>query len=305
MIASTYTIQSFDNRADWLAARRTMIGASETAGIFGVGYANQSPITIWNSKVGGPEQEIEPAALKRMNLGTRMEPVIAEMFAEETKLPGRDPGLVIVRHPEIDWLGASLDREAWVEEGGWVPAEIKNVNGRFRQDWNANEEPPMKYMVQLQHQLAVTGAPFGFLVGLIGGDELVWRMIERNARFIEKMIARLRDFWGYVQRREMPPVDGSEATKAMLGLIYPKDSGDEVSLPPEATEWDRELIEVKESIKSLEGQKTELENKLRAAIGNASAGILPFGGAYTWRWQQRAEHVVKASEFRVLRRSNK
>lgn len=313
--------ETHETREEWIDARRTGIGASESPGIFGVGYEQQSPITIWSSKIGGPEVEFDAAALKRMNRGKKMEPIIADEFADEVGFPVVDPGeFTVYRSAEHPWLFATLDRFCIHPEFGPIPVEIKNVNGRFRGDWDEEEEPPLKYVVQCQHQMAVTGTSHCYLVGLVGGDELVIRLLERNQRFIDAMVIKLREFWGYVERREMPPVDESEATRAMLGLIYPHDTGDEVSLPPDATEWDHELTDVKEKIKSLDSRKTLLENQLRAAIGNASVGRLPFGGGYSWKQQTRSgidakmlrdrypeAATVCATEtsFRVLRRSSK
>lgn len=305
-------------REGWLAARKSMIGASESAAIFGVGYANQSPITVWNSKTGGPELEIEPAALKRMDRGRKLEPIIAAEFADETGLIVEDPGdFTIFRHPELDWLGATLDRIVIHDDYGPMPVEIKSVNGRFRNDWNEDDEPPLKYMVQVQHQMAVTGASHAYLVGLIGGDELVIRLIERNQRFIDAMLARLAEFWQYVLARTMPPVDESEATRAMLGLIYPRDTGEEITLPDDFIELDRELLDVKEQIKTLETREKAIENRIKAAIGDATRGVLPVG-SYTWKQQNRttidaellrselpeiADQFSKTTSFRVLRRS--
>jgi len=290
----------------WLDARRSMIGASESAAIFGVGYKSSSPITIWNSKVGGPSLEFDEPTLKRMNRGKRLEPFIAGEFSDETGILVEDPGdYAIYRSNDKPWMGASIDRVAVHPEFGPIPLELKAVNGRFRSEWD-DEEPPLKYVVQCQHQMYVTGTDHCYLVGWIGGDELAVRLLERDDKFLSAMLPVLEAFWRHVEDRTMPPVDDSEATKAILGMIYPRDDGDEVSLPIEAAEWDRELLEVKDSLKQLESRKTLLENQLRAAIGEASKGVLPGGGGgYSWKKQFRAEHVVAASEFRVLRRTNK
>lgn len=313
--------EPWESEADWLEARKSGIGASEVSAIFGVGYANQSPITVWNSKVGGPQPEIPAEQLRRMARGKKLEPVIASEFEAETGLIAVDPGdYTIFRSSEYPWLFATLDRFTVHPDHGPIPVELKAVHGRFHAEWDIEEEPPLKFNVQTQTQMAVTGASHCYLVGLVGGDEVVVRLVERNQRFIDAMIARLTEFWGFVLRREMPPVDESEATKTILGLIYPRDLGHEVSLPVNAVEWDRELIEVKESIKALEARKDGLENQLRAAIGNATRGCLVVGGSYTLKQQTRttidAERLrsqfpeaaavcSRESSFRVLRRSNK
>lgn len=309
-----------DTREQWLETRKTGIGASEVASIFGVGYASSSPITVWAEKTGAAKQEFDEATLKRMERGRRLEPYIAAEFSEETGLETIDPGdFTIYRSDRYEWLFATLDRWCNHPEYGTIPVELKAVNGRFRGDWDEEQEPPLKYMVQCQTQMAVTGASHCYLVGLVGGDELVIRLIERNQRFIETMYGRLKEFWSYVVRKEMPPVDASEATRAMLGLIYPHDSGSEVSLPDDFIELDRELLELKDQRKQVETKIDGIENRIKAAIGEATRGCLP-SGSYSWREQSRtgidldllrslyphaATECEKVSCFRVLRRSNR
>jgi putative phage-type endonuclease len=313
-------VDRYDSETEWLEARRSGIGASEVASIFGVGYKTQSPVTIWASKTGIAESEIDEETKKLFRRGHRMETVIALEFEDETGLVCVDPGqFAIYRHPTIDWLFSTLDRFTVHSEFGPVPVELKNVNGRFRGEWDIDQDPPLKFVVQCQTQMAVTGASHCYLVGLIGGDELVIRLIERNQRFIDAMVKKLEQFWAFVERREMPPVDESEATKAMLGLIYPRDTGDEISLPDEFVELDRELVDLKESIKTLETRRDGIENLIKANIGDATRGVLPVG-SYSWKAQTRTsvdseklaqiapevyEECLKVSSFRVLRRAGK
>lgn len=313
--------EQHDSEIEWLAARKSGIGASEVASIFGCGYKTSSIITVWADKIEAARQEIDEETQEMFDVGHEMEPFIARRFEKRTGLKTHDPGrFTIYRHPTIPWLFSSLDRFVVHDEFGPVPCELKHVNGRFRHEWKDGDDPALKFNVQCQTQMEVTGTNHCYLAGWIGGDTLSVHLIERNQRFIDTMLPKLSEFWGYVERREMPPVDESEATKAMLGLIYPHDTGDEVSLPPDATEWDHELTDVKEKIKSLESRKTLLENQLRAAIGNASAGRLPFGGGYSWKQQTRdgidaamlrrqypeaATVCATETSFRVLRRSSK
>ncbi len=314
--------ERYATEPEWLEARKSGIGASEVASIFGCGYANTSPITVWAGKIGGPQIELDAAALRRMRRGKKMEPIIASEFEDETGLVAVDPnfgGYAIFRSSETPWLFATLDRFTIHPEHGPIPVELKAVRWQFHGEWDQECEPPLKFQVQCQSQMYATGTSRCYLVGLIGGDEPVIRLIERNQRFIDAMIVRLAEFWGYVERREMPPVDESEATRAILGMIYPSDTGAEISLPEEFVEMDRELLEIKDQIKTLETRKDGIENRIKAAIGDATKGVLPVG-SYTWKEQSRttidaellraelpdiAEQFSKTSSFRVLRRSNK
>lgn len=296
-------VDEYPDRESWLQARRLLIGASDTAGIFGVGYSDQSPITIFDSKINPPRETTDPAKLKRFKIGRLMEPALRAVFSEETGLPCASPGdFAIHRHRDLPWLGASLDAFTRHDEYGYCPVELKNVSNFAREEWD-DDEPPLKFNVQLQHQLAVTGASHGFLLGLIGGNEPVVKTIERSQRFIDNMLARLEEFWGYVERRELPPVDTSIATAKLLGKLFPEDTGGTVFLDAEAKDWIDDIEGSKETIKTAEAVKTAAENQLKAAMKDNSFAELPDGRRYSWKTQSRKGYYVEPTSFRVLRRA--
>lgn len=89
----------------WLDARRAMIGASEMAAVLGIS-PHASPFSLWWSKQEGWDVE----QTFSMRVGHFLEPVIAELFAEDR------PDLLVCRaigslwrHPEVDWLGCTPD----------------------------------------------------------------------------------------------------------------------------------------------------------------------------------------------------
>ena len=88
-----------------------------------------------------------------------------------------------------------------------------------------------------------------------------------------------------------------------LHRIFQRESSDlVVELPMEVQQWAERLDSVKGQAKLLHDEQQLLENRIKAAMGEASRGLLPDGTAFTWKVQQRAEHVVAASECRILRR---
>jgi len=296
---------SYENEAEWRDARRLAIGASDTAGIFGMGYVSQSIVTVWSSKTGGPEVEFPPDVKKRVERGKRMEGIISDEVADDLKIPIYDPGdYTIFYHPTFPWLAATLDRIA-LEDDEAVPVEFKYNDAYLKKAWKG-DEPILKYEIQCQHQMAVTGARYCYLAGLVGGNELFVKKIKRDNAFIAAMILKLSEFWGYVNRMEVPPIDGSEATSDWLRVAYPKQERKSIVLPEEAIEWDRRLLEVQEDIKRLKTEEASLKNKLKFAIGDAEEGILPFAvGSYSYLTEERKECVTAAHTRRVLRRSGK
>ena len=290
------------NESEWLEMRRSGIGASDTASIFGAGYAESSPITVWESKTGEP-RGVSPAMQRIFDRSHRMESVIAAEFVAETGFEIVDPGeYTIFRSKDERYqnLFATLDRVVLDPDHGPIPLELKNIHGRNWAEYE-DDEAPLKHQIQCQHQMAVTGAEFAVLACLIGGADLKIFLIERNERFIETMVSQLDAFVALVESKTLPPVDKSEATAKALARIYPADDTTSIDLPPVADQWAEHLATAKEELKAAKKRVVGIENEIKAAIGEATRGNIPSGGGFTWKQQTRKSYVVEESTYRVLR----
>ena len=139
---------------------------------------------------------------------------------------------------------------------------------------------------------------------LLGGNKFVWRIVERDDKFIAVLIRQCKEFWRRVVERDPPPADGDERTKRALFAMHPDDNGDTVALPAEVYEsMADEIASLDAAISLAETRKTELQNKIRAALGDATYGVLPDGSGWSWKTQDRAAYEVQASKSRVLRRT--
>jgi putative phage-type endonuclease len=295
------------DRHSWLNERRKLIGASDAASILGEGY--KSPLEVWCDKSGLPTADDEPS--DALEIGNIIQPAIAEIARRKTGLViVEEPPHVIRRHPRLDFMGCSLDGVAakntpdtWgddliVDTG---IAELKNVGAYNARDWQP--APPLKFQIQAQHQMAVTGLGWGLVFGLVGGNKPVWHIVLRNDPFIAALEKACEEFWRRVVEKDPPPPDGSESARRALAALYPLDNGDAIALPEEAEIWAAELDSLKEEISERKEQEKIIEQKIRAAIKDASAGTLPDGSGYTLRTQTRPAHEVQAASFRVLRRT--
>lgn len=288
-------------REAWLRERAKGLGASDAPIVLG-----QSPwcdpLMLYLRKRGmAPELEESEA----MRWGNILEPIVAREFRSATGRkvvnPGGSAGKVIFvseRHP---FALATLDRIQHDEhKPGPGVLELKTTSGFRADDWD--DQPPLHYQIQVQHQLAVTGFQWGSLAVLIGGNKFRWFDVARNDRFIDAMLAKEAAFWHHVQAGQPPEPDGSASSAKALELLYPTDDGETVALPPEAVEWDRRIEEIRTQAKALEEEERALKDRIKAAIGGASYGALPGGGRYSWKTIERAAHEVKASSFRQLKR---
>lgn len=312
------TLEKHQTREEWLAARLTGIGGSDAAALMGVSPF-KSCLQVWAEKrgIGEPIAETE-----RMRWGHRHEPTIAAAFLEE------NPGAALIDHGDFTiarntahpYLYATLDREVRLP-GRATPGvfEIKTTDARYARDWE--DSVPRAYWVQVQHQMLVTGAGWGVLAVLIGGNDFRHFEIERDDAFCAELAARAATFWQQVESGEQPG-DVGPNDAAVIAALYPHEQADKyVPLPPVAAQWDAELRQVKEQLGELEGEKKRLENELKLALGDAEGGTLPDGTQYTLKAQSRAGSLrvipeyatrlsdagidykeTKASTFRVLRR---
>lgn len=285
-----------EGRAAWLAERRTGIGASESAAILGLSpYA--TPYSVWAVKTGrAPE-----ATGERLRAGLALEPYLRERYTLGTGRALAYWPYDLRRHPDHPWLLATLDATTVDEDGEQMLVEIKTTEDR---DAWSGEVPPW-VRVQVQHQLLVTGMSRADVIVAIGLHTVRVDRIEADERFQAAMLRTLSSFWRHVVDDIPPPIDTHEATSRALTRSRVVDDAPPAVLPPESAEWDAELTRVKAEIKALEERRTSLENSIKAAIGDAPAGLLPTGGRYTFGQQTRSEVTIPASSFRVLRRSNK
>ncbi|MES3674408.1 YqaJ viral recombinase family protein [Halomonas elongata] len=284
----------------WLELRTLGIGASEAASAVGASE-HRTPYEIAERKLGMVDDEPEARYRRRqkMEMGHVMEPVTAARFAEFTGLNVQNHNWMQA-HPDHPFMLANIDRRIvgvtdaqanWLEllmgraVSGPGVAELKNVE--FAKGWgkpdNVNStgglctsgEVPEDYYIQIQHQLAVTGYEWAFLVVTIAGWETRWYPIPRDEELIEDLTALEGDLWATIQRGELPEID-VEHPKAIdiLKRRYPGTDGSMVNLA-ELDHWRKVEQEAKAEIKKLETTARVARAHLLAGMGNAA--VATFG----------------------------
>lgn len=302
-------------RRAWLEARRTMVGASDSPSILGIGYSGSSPMSVWASKVE-PVDDNESETPERFEIGLALESTILDLYRRRS---GRNvvktTGYELRRHGEHSHIGASLDGiviDPEVDPAIAIPAEIKNVGSHNASEWGRcpactfnplrryNPKPadrddpgcelcagigritPARFLVQVQHQMLVTGAPYGILIALIGGSELVSRVIQRDEAFIEALVARLAEFWQSVEAKDPPPADGSEAAVRVLNRLYPQSRDVCVQLNDRIGAAVAQLHGCRKRIKSLEDDKRQAESMIKEAMRSAKYAMTSDGSVVRW-----------------------
>lgn len=284
---SAYTeIVAYDApREEWLAARQTGIGSSDMAGV--LGQSNwQSPYSVWFSKVG---TIIDEAPSEQMLWGIRLEPVICEAWWEKTGVPIKRVGLC--RNAERPWQIATPDR--LTGDGGLL--ETKNVNAFNADEWDG-DTIPLKYLIQVTHQMDTLGVNHGYLAVLIGGAELLTFEVTPDPSIVGVIRERGAAFWELVKAQTPPETDGSDATTKALKARWVPSDGEVAVLDPswlERIDW---RVHHKAEIAENEAACKETENALRAALGSATHAVINGAVVATWRPRKDGTRVLKITD---------
>ena len=297
-------VHEFQNESSWLEKRKNGIGGSEVAVALGISPF-KDPLTLYLQKKGEVERDEET---ERMYCGKKLEPVIADMFAEKTGLPLFDPGrFTLAEHREDPRLIATIDRRIISDDNSSRDGilEIKNID-----HWNTSwgDMVPIYYQIQVQHQMGVMGLEWAKVAAFVGGNNLRIFDMQFDERVWKKIQTGVNEFFQRLQNNDPPPADGSESSMKALEILYPADCGETVVLPAEFEAMDDRRQEIKEGAKrynkggDLYKEMRAIEGKIKAAIGGNRVGLMRNGASYSWGRVNKKGYEVKAMSYRQLRR---
>lgn len=255
------------SRQDWLELRKSGIGGSDAASILGFNKW-KSAFQLYIEKTSDFVEEIDNEFIYWGNV---LEDVVATEFARRTGKKVRRRNQML-RHDDYPFMTANLDR---VVVGERAILECKTTSQYNKEAWEG-DNVPAAYICQVQHYLAVTGYDKAYIAVLIGGNNFVWKEIERDDEFIELMIEHEKNFWeNHVIANVPPAIDGSPSASEFLSKMFPKDDGSAMMLDSQMAT----IIEAIESLKAEEAtlatQRKEYENQLKLTLGDAAEGHTP------------------------------
>jgi len=224
-------VKQFDaeqNTQAWLAERRKYMGSSDAPAAMGMSrYRSPVDVAVDKRQARTANHHPEPETPEQRR-GHVLEPVVARLYEDETGRQLHETKSYV--HAVHDWMAASPDR---VVDSSLL-VEIKTHNRWMRDQYGeqATDAVPEYEFVQVQHQMAVTGAErvdvavlFGESQALLvladmvadGGVSLdfaatvarqmefgIWTVL-RDDEFIADLIAAEREFWTrYVLGDEWP-----------------------------------------------------------------------------------------------------
>lgn len=190
---------------DQIANRKLWVGASD-AGKIVRGELYQ----LWLEKTGAsePKAVMSPWARALRHVTEELQMDWLDEFG------GRDPNGVLVVPPGlVDRRGMQIISEQYPFMGctidGWIGAP---VNAKHLSPWSGKKDglsvrqwALREYVPQITHEAIVTGALSGWISLMSGENEPELLRVDVDPWFAEELVAKEREFWGYVQRNEPPP----------------------------------------------------------------------------------------------------
>jgi len=235
---------------EWLAHRKKHIGASDAPIILGTSPWS-TPLKLWQEKLGLSEGPAENFAMRR---GSEMEPVARRAFEIEHDI---EVFPKVVYHDTEAFMMASLDG---VSLDGKLAVEIKCPGAKAHAEALSGKVPE-HYNAQLQHQLACLGLNKIWYYSF-DGENGVSIEVQRDEKFIKKMIIEERKFWNCVVTHTAPALSNRDYSDC--------EDPRGVDLFHRIEELVEERRSHQEEVDSIDSEITSLKEELVAIAGDNS-----------------------------------
>lgn len=285
----------------WLELRKRDVTASQVGALFGQHpYLTIAGLHAIKCGIEMPGPDPESDIIRR---GHALEPIVA---GEVAKLR---PDWIITRAREYlrdkpARLGATPDYYYTGPAGRRGILQCKTVGAsKFREEWE--DGPPLWIILQLAQEMMLDDAEEG-AIGVLVISEWTFQCfvfeIARNANAERRLRKAAAKFWKSLDAGEVPTLDYARDGD-LIDLMYPTAKPGNV-LDLTANNRIRELLDQRELQKTLkkeaESAEQEIENEIKALIGDYESAIVP-DWRVSWKSQHRNAYSVEATDFRVLR----
>ena len=273
-------------REQWLEVRQGGIGSSDAAAAVGLN-PYKSPLQLWLEKTrrdaavpntdprDDPQHESSP-----LYWGILLEPIVAAHYTRRTGHRVRRINAVL-QHPDYPWMRANIDREVMgTPDVQLLECKTAGLQG----SWLWRDGVPEYVQLQVQHQLAVTGKQAADVAVLLGGQELQIYRIDRDEALIEHLIRLEQTFWGYVERDQPPPADGSDSADRALRILYPRDNGTTLDLKNDLvmSAVFSDLLAVRQTLATQTALEAQLKQSIQQRMGDATKAVFD-NGEVSWK----------------------
>lgn len=306
-----YTRERYSNEIDWLNQRLTGIGSSDAGALIGFNL-NRGRYSVWVNKTTEPEK---PDHSDDMALwGHLSESACAKMFmmrAKITDLELQDPGeYTIFRRKDNPTHYCTPDRllmekvrrasttELEMELVPRAVVECKNAYYDQARIWQ--REVPANYIAQINWQMYVMDLGTAYVACWLDCGKFVWHRVRRHQRLIDRMIKAADEFWETNVKGNQPPAaDATAATSRALARKYADPTPTLFELPEEFDSFGTAYDELCGEASRIDKEKTEMQNRLKAAMGNNELALLKDGSGFAWKGSNGSRRFSRKKKVRV------
>lgn len=245
---------------EWHEARKTRVGASEVATLFGRN-PYETTATMWARKKGLiPPVEVTEA----MDRGNELEDGVARLFAKKYGIP-------VVRDQEAIFHGPLIVTGDYRTADAGEPVEIKTAPNGWSDHWQ----------LQLQCQMMATGSSSGWIAWLDGDQVVHGRKFAADPALQADILWTAREF--VESTLPLDTWDGPTGDPALRAAISPATPDEELELDPATALAVAELKAVTATRLSAGKREDELKAQIADTLRTATAGTVGGQVVVTWR----------------------
>lgn len=266
---------SFDQTHD----RSKTIGGSDAAAVLGLSPF-RTPLDVWMEKTGRRKPFTENRFTR---LGNLLEPIVADIYAEETGFRVRDPAMTLTHH-QFGVISGTPDRIATDSDNVSRVVEVKTAwTPRSIAAWGepGTSDVPAHYNVQGVIYMALTGLDLCDFAVFAGGD--VKRYTIHRDRVAEtQLLETLASWWEAHVVRDIPP-DVTGGDLDLLKTRWASSSGVMLTATPSVEEIAAKYAAVTARLAEAEAEADALKATLQSVIADAD-GIEGETFRATWKF---------------------
>jgi len=255
-------------RQEWLDERKKGIGGSDIPAILGIDRF-RTPLDVFLEKTNRSQTEDN----KYMYAGRKLEPVIAEMFQDQTGYNVIIPDKQFYIHPENELFRASIDR-IYEYKNTINILECKSTQLQV-------SEPQESHYVQLQWYLGVMNCEKGALAYLQHGLDFTHFEFDRKIDFIEYLQEEALNFWNKHILTDTPPEASNAAD--VLKLYHTHKDGKVYDATAEDYARYELLTTTKRQIKALEEMEEQLKEEFQLKMLDAEMALYSGSPIVSWK----------------------
>lgn len=270
-------------RSTWHDLRSKGIGGSEITSVLGLN-PYQTPYALWEVKTGRAGSF---DGNKFTKAGNYLEPVVAQMFEDETGMKLYGGGDNHFCHPVHTFCIGTPDRFVALKDGDAV-LEIKTT-----QKAPQKEDIPLNWYFQNLWYQGITGKRKGFIAWLSRGVDFDWIEIDFNEEIFNEIVEQAATFWNVnvLQNVPPPPIRKEDILKIVSKV------GGTLEVDEEVARWHSQIKENTAKIKELETANEALIEAIQLQMMENET--VTWMGAKLFSWKQQSRTIIDAARLKA------